>query len=91
MFKQGNDLLLAISDASIVGKTFGKELKLTVSKEFYSERFCGEEEVIKLIRTATIVNAIGKEIIAVMLEKNFITEENVLYISNIPHAQVVII
>lgn len=92
MLEQGNDRLLAISDLSILGKTFEEgELCLTVSKDFYHHKDCGEKKAVELIRNATIVNAVGRSIITLMIKEKMISRKSVLEINGIPHAQIVTI
>ena len=92
VFNQGSNTLLAISDTEIVGKTFSsKEIEITVSKEFYSEKSCDENEVPGLVSKATIVNAIGKEIINLLSKKGFIDSRAILLIGDVPHAQIIAI
>ena len=92
IFNQGSNTLLAISDAGIIGKTIGtKEIELTVSKEFYSEKSCDEKDIPRLVSSATIVNAIGKEIISLLLKNGFINDKNILYVGEVPHAQIITI
>ncbi len=84
--------MLAISDSSIIGKTFrGDEIEINISKDFYSEKKCSEKEALSLIRKSTIVNAIGKEIVSLLVKENLVDGDNVLYIEGIPHAQIVVI
>jgi len=90
LFKKGNDTILAISDSSIIGKTFeDDELTLTVSKEFYGGHKCNIRDALNLIKNATIVNAVGKNIVELMIKKNLINKNAVLFISDIPHAQII--
>lgn len=92
LFEQGSDTLLAISDAAIVGKTFANsEIEITVSKEFYYEKSCDEGEVLGLLNRATIVNAIGKEIITLLLNNGFVDNEKILLIGDVPHVQIIAI
>ncbi len=91
VYEQGSDRLLAISDSSIIGKTFEDgELRLEVS-EFYSGKSCGEKEAVQMLKSATIVNAVGRDIIALMLREKLISNGNILEINKMPHAQVVAI
>ena len=88
-YQKGNDKLLAIADASIVGKEFSeKELQINVSDDFYHGKECNEKEVIELIKEATIVNAVGNEIISLMISKKIAAKENILYIGKVAHAQI---
>ena len=90
MHVAGKEKLLAICDKNILGKTFEeKDLNITVSEEFYSGKGCDEKAAVKLMEDATIINAVGREIIGLMIRKSIVSEDNVLYISSVPHAQAV--
>ena len=92
LFKEHNDKLLAIADENLVGKSFAEGSdEITVSEDFYSENRCSEEDIIRIISEATIVNAIGKDIISLMIKENIIDEGKVLNICGVPHAQIVVI
>ncbi len=89
IYEQDSDRLLAVSDSSIIGKTFEDgELRIDVS-DFYRGKECSESEAIRLVKSATIVNAVGKGIVALMLKEKIITRGSVLKIKGVPHAQVV--
>lgn len=82
--------MLAICDADIVGKNFEEEdLQISVTKEFYADKECSEKEALDLIKSPTIINAVGKNIISIMIKKKLVEQENVLYIQDVPHAQAV--
>lgn len=92
IFQQGSDTLLAISDDGIVGKTFSsKEAEITVSKEFYCDKSCDESKVLQLVAKATIINAIGKDVINLLAKTGLVDESSVLLIGDIPHAQIITI
>jgi len=92
LFKQGSHTLLAIADAEILGKSFSEdELQLHVSERFYGGEKCSRHGVEKLAGSATIINAVGKNIISLLAEKNIIGRENVVEIGGVPHAQVIVI
>ena len=92
IFKQADDILLAISDSNIVGEILKeKDLEMKVSEDFYSEKFCDDNKAITLIKNSTIVNAIGKNIINLMLKEKLIEKENILKINGVPHAQIITI
>ncbi len=86
---QGNKMV-AISDSSIVGKSFedGK-LQLHVSRDFYSDKTCQREDIKKIIGGANIVNAVGKDIIGLMIKHKMVDKDNVLIVGGVPHAQVI--
>jgi uncharacterized protein len=90
VYREGDDTLLAVSDYEILGEKFeDKDLVLEARREFYHEEVCGREEILELLESATVINAIGKNIINVLVEENIIEEEKVLKIGGVPHAQIV--
>ena len=90
VFRTGDDVLLAIADSAIIGKTYSEgELQLEVDKEFYSENDCSESEVSELIKGATVINAVGNGIISVLIKNKTLDEGHILYIKGMPHAQII--
>ncbi len=89
-FSHEGEKMLAISDVSVLGKTFEEgELQLTVDESFYRGSECGEKEAIDMVKGSTIVNAVGKDIIALLLKEQLIDKSSVLKIKGVPHAQIV--
>jgi uncharacterized protein len=85
-----SETLLAISDKSLVGKTFEEgELKIRITKEFYHEHECTGKEALKLIKESDIVNAVGKDVIDILLKEKLIEKSKILKIKGIPHAQII--
>jgi hypothetical protein len=90
IFVVGDDKMLAIADFSILDKTFEEgDCQIAVPRQFYHEKTCDKEEAKKLIRSATIINAVGKNIIDLMVKENAIDQKNILTVKGVPHAQVV--
>ena len=88
--KIGNESLLAVADKNIIGKSFeSNDLNIHVSENFYYEKECGEKEILKIINSATIVNAVGNSIIELMLKNMLIEKENIIEIGGVMHAQLV--
>jgi hypothetical protein len=88
--QHGSDIILAISDHVLIGKKFEEnDLQLAVSKEFYCGQVCGASKIRELIRSATIINAVGKNIISLLLEEKLIESKNIIMIQGVPHAQIV--
>lgn len=86
--KSGKDVLLAVCDDDIAGKTFSKAgLHLQIKEQFYCGAQAGEE-VIKLFEDATIINIVGKRIVA-LAEKNGWLSGKVISIKGVPHAQII--
>lgn len=89
IFNQENESILAITDLSLLGKSFEEgELCLDITEQFYHDSECDEEHAILLARKATIINAVGKLIISVLIKENMVDKKNILDVSGIPHAQI---
>jgi hypothetical protein len=88
--KIGKNVLLAICDCEILGKTF-KEGKITfhVKEEFYRGAKVAVEEAIAMIANSTIVNMVGKNVVQKAIDEGYVHPEAVLNIERIPHAQIV--
>jgi len=89
LHKTENDVLLAIADRAIVGKSFSdNSFNLSVSKEFYGEAAADEQAIISLAKSATIINAIGEESIALLKKNKLVSEQEIRMICGLPHAQI---
>lgn len=88
--KIGRNVLLAICDAEILGKTLqdGK-IVFHVKEDFYKGAKVNIDEAICMIENSTIVNMIGKNVVSKAIEKGYVHPEAVLDIKGIPHAQIV--
>lgn len=90
LFREGNDTLLAICDAGIVGKRFGDgEIEIHISEDFYSEKECKDKEAVRLAKEATIINAVGNDIVSLLINEKIVSKSNVLRVGDVLHAQVV--
>jgi len=88
--KVGRNVLLAICDAEILGKTL-QDGKITfhVKEDFYMGTKVNIDEAICMIENSTIVNMIGKNVVHKAIEKGYVHPEAVLDINGTPHAQIV--
>ena len=87
--KSGDEVVLAIADKSIIGKTFKEgNIEFHVSKDFYNDRVCDKSQVKRLVKSSSIVNAVGKNIIALMIKEKIISRDSVLKIGDTFHAQI---
>ncbi|MCD6216192.1 MAG: hypothetical protein DRP08_00550 [Candidatus Aenigmatarchaeota archaeon] len=81
--------LLAIADADLVNKSFKyNDTTITITREFYGD-VVEKEVLLKKIKQATIINAIGRKSVSLLEKNNLVLKENIIYIEGIPHAQVV--
>ena len=88
--KIGRNVLLAICDAEILGKTFRRgRVVFSVKKEFYGDVKTSIEEAVAMIESSTIVNIVGKNVVRKAVEKGYVHPEAVLTIQGVPHAQIV--
>lgn len=86
----GSDKMLAIADASIIGKTFSHEdVEIFVSNQFYGSEKCSAEEALQLARKATIINAMGNDVVSLFVKNNIIEDTHIINLGKILHAQVV--
>jgi hypothetical protein len=86
----GNNVLLAICDAEILGKTLREgKIVFNVKEEFYKGPMVNIEEAVSMIANSSIVNMVGKNIVKKAIEKGYVHPEAVLRIEGIPHAQIV--
>jgi len=88
--KIGKNILLALCDCEILGRTLREgKLVFHVKEEFYKGAKVSIEEAIEIIENSTIVNMIGKNVVKKAIEKGYVHPEAVLNIEGIPHAQIV--
>lgn len=68
--KIGNNVILAICDAEILGKTLCEgKITFRVKEEFYKGARVNIEEAIAMIENSTIVNMVGKNVVSKAVEK----------------------
>ncbi len=80
--------IIAICDEDLLGKKITEDDKeLNISENFYKGELKNKEEVIEILKDASNVNLIGEESVSCGIEAGIISEENVLEIGGIKHAQ----
>jgi hypothetical protein len=88
--KVGKNVLLAICDREIIGKTLREgKIVFHVKDEFYNGGKVTIEDAMNMIENSTIVNMIGKNCIEKAISKGYVHPEAVLRIEGVPHAQIV--
>uniref|UniRef100_A0A7C2SD21 DUF424 domain-containing protein n=1 Tax=Archaeoglobus fulgidus TaxID=2234 RepID=A0A7C2SD21_ARCFL len=92
VYRVRGEVLVAVCDSDIVGKTFREgDLKLEVKESFYGDEEVGEEEVKRALRNATIANITGSKAVNLAVKVGIIDKSKILYIDGCPHAQMVVI
>ena len=90
VYTQGKETLVAAADADLVGKTFREgKFKIEVGK-FYEGDVVTAESFLAHMKVATIGNFVGKETVEAATHAGYVTEEGILWIAGVPHAQYVV-
>jgi len=91
VYRVKGEILVAVCDSDIVGKTFREgELRIEVKEGFYGDSEFNEEEVKNALKKATIANITGKRAVNLAIKIGVIDERNVLKIGDCLHAQMVV-
>ncbi len=87
VYKQGKETLVAAADEDLLGKTFRQgKFKIEVGK-FYDGEVVTEERLVEQLRLATIGNFVGRETVEAAKKGGYISDEGILWIGGVPHAQ----
>jgi hypothetical protein len=88
--RQNRDTLVAVCDAELLGCTLvGGRVPFEVSERFYGGSLSSLEEALEAMRKATICNIVGKKIVEAAIGKDMVQRTAVIYIGEVPHAQIV--
>ena len=85
-------IMVVVCDDRLVGKKYtegNKELDLT--SEYYQGESMNEQEIGDLLRNADSVTLVGEESIALGINEEVISTENVITIKGVPYAQALLI
>jgi uncharacterized protein len=86
----GKNVLLAICDAELLGRTLREgQIAFHIKEEFYNGKMASVEEAVCMIDNSTIVNMVGKKCVEKAIQKGYVHPDAVLKIEGIPHAQIV--
>ncbi len=92
IYRTGGEVLLAACDEELLGKKFREgRVVLDVSKEFYGSMLVELDELAAYMEQATVMNLVGEKVVRLAIEKGHVHEDSVMRVSNVPHAQVVVI
>jgi len=90
IFKQGKHTLVAVCDQDVLGKVFREgRIRLEVSESFYGGTLCTISKAIEAIGEADIANLVGARVINAVSGKGLINPDAVMFISGVPHVQIV--
>ncbi len=86
-----NDVVVAISDEDLLGKTFRDgNKKIEIKPDFYGNNLVSIEKGLKELENATIGNLVGRYIITYAIKAGFVHKDSVIWIGGVPHAQIII-
>ena len=77
--------MLNICDAELVGRTLNKsDVTINISKSYFAERIVEENEAEQLLKSASIINMVGKETIALSVRVGVGSTKGVKEIDGVP-------
>ncbi len=83
------EVILAACDDKLLGRSFEEgELQLIVSETFYGGEKVSHELFIEQLKSATIVNLVGEDVVRIASELGMVDENGVIEIDGVPHAQI---
>ena len=87
--KVGGNVLLAVCDCELLGKTLREgKIVFRIKEEFYKGRKATVDEAMGMIDNSTIVNLVGKACVEKAIAKGYVHPDAVLNIEGVPHAQI---
>jgi hypothetical protein len=90
IIKMGKNILLAICDSEMLGKTLRQgKIIFHIKDEFYNGGKTTVEEAVSMIENSTIVNIVGKNCVKRAIAKGYVHPDAVLQIEGVPHAQII--
>ncbi|MFC1803805.1 DUF424 domain-containing protein [Thermoproteota archaeon] len=86
----GKDMLVAVCDEEILGQTLeGGKVPFKVSESFYKGILGDVDEAITAMKQGTICNLVGKTIVEAAIDCKMVHKRAIIYLGDIPHAQIV--
>ena len=77
--------MVNMSDAELIGRNIiDGELKINISENYYGKQIVEKDEAISLLKSASIMNLVGKETISLAISQGIGSESGVKIISEIP-------
>jgi len=77
--------MVNMCDAELMGKDiFDGELKIHISESYYGKQLVDKDEAISFLKSASIMNLVGKETISLAIDLGIGSESGIKIISDIP-------
>lgn len=86
-----NGLLVVVTDAEIIGKKYEEgKIQLDLTSSFYEGEETEEIETKELMKKARHLHLTGKKAIELGLNLNLSKKKGILWVKEVPHAEVVV-
>lgn len=79
------NMMVNMCDAELMGKdVVDGELKIPINETYYGKQLVDKDEAISLLKSASVMNLVGKETISLATDLGIGSESGVKIISDIP-------
>jgi hypothetical protein len=81
--------MINICDLDLVGKVINKgDFEINISKEYFHDEEINEDEAANLLKSSSMLNLVGKNVIALALGLKLAKENSVKVIEDVPFLMV---
>jgi hypothetical protein len=79
------NVMVNMCDVELIGKdVVDGELKININESYYGKQIVDKDEAISLLKSASMLNLVGKETISLAIELGIGSESGVKIISDVP-------
>ncbi len=77
--------MINICDLSLIGKEINQgDFSISISKDYFYSEEITKEDAIKILKSSSIINLVGKDIVDLALSLNLAKKNSVKIIENVP-------
>ncbi|MDQ3971560.1 MAG: DUF424 domain-containing protein [Thermoproteota archaeon] len=77
--------MINICDLNLIGKEINQgDFSISISKDYFYSEEITEEDAIKVLKSSSIINLVGKDIVDLALSLNLAKRNSVKIIENVP-------
>ena len=88
--RHGEEIVLALCDEELLGKTIKEgNLRFNISEKFYKGEKVTLKEAARYIEIATIINAVGENVIKMLVYHNEDILDAIIWLGKVPHVQLI--
>jgi hypothetical protein len=82
------EILLSAADHDLLNTEVREgKLHLNISEDFYGNVKVPDDTFRSSLNLCTIANLVGEHVVSIAIEMDLVSPENVIYIGDVPHAQ----